>query len=382
LNSSDRSPDRTEKRPRHGPDSRSSDLYSALAGFFPLSSSLLLLLLILGLILQYTLPIPGMMRPLAYFPTLVLFVSVAVYAGLLIWARFRWRQRRQGGWIEGIAGWKEAWHQASHGPLSRPHRFRLLAASLFIPALLNTFGCWKLAIPRWQGFSREELVMNLSWGLNGGISGWSLLQPVLGHPWITWTMDRIYFTWLPVFVVMVLWQTVWREPTRERKRFILALTFVWLGLGAVLATLGASAGPIFLDRLMPSADPYTEMMAYLNRVDGSLGLITLEVRELLWQAKEGNLGDPLRGISAFPSIHVAMTTLYALALWRPNRRLAVAALAYTAAIGIATVHLGWHYTADVYAGILGAILCWFGAGLWAGSPGSTGKSLESVSGAP
>lgn len=339
---------------------------------------LVLIFLSIGFGIQWTRPIPGMMRPLIYLPTLFFFLFLALYFTALIWAWFRWRQKAAGDWIDGVDGWKAAWQRVRRGPLSNRHMIRLLAAALFIPLLLNTFGSWKLAIPRWAGFARETEVMRASWALNGGVPGWHLLQPILGHPGVTWLLDRIYFTWLPVFVVMALWQSVWREPRWERRRFLLALALTWLGLGAVLATVYASAGPIFLDRLMPGVAPYSEMMDYLRAVDAELGLITVEVRELLWQARAEDLADPLRGISAFPSIHVAMVALYVLALWRPHRRLAMAAAAYTATIGVATVHLGWHYTIDVYAGILGAIVCWIGAGIWAGALDPHRESPEST----
>jgi membrane-associated phospholipid phosphatase len=230
--------------------------------------------------------------------------------------------------------------------------------------LLNTFGAWKLAIPRWGGFHRELSVLDLERAAHGGVLAWDLLQPVLGHPLVTILLDRIYFSWLPVFVVVAIWQVVWREPAWERKRFLLALTLVWLGLGVVVATAAASAGPIFLDRVLPGSGHYQDMFAYLTGVTQPMGLITLEVRDLLWTTYQDRLARPFQGISAFPSIHVAVAFLYVLALWRSHPKGRWWAAVYAGAIALSSVHLGWHYAIDAYAAVIGAAGCWFLAGFW------------------
>lgn len=326
------------------------------------STVLVLVFLIAGFVVEWTRPMPGLMRPLGYLPSYVFFPIAALYGIALVLAWQRWRQKAQARWIRGWEGWKVAWEESKSGLLGGGRRARLLVVSLFIPLLLNTFGSWKLAIPHWGGFEQELFVLEASRAVHGGILAWDLLQPLLGHPLLTFILDRIYFSWLPVFVVVVLWQGVWQEPAWERKRFILAMTLVWLGLGILAATAGASAGPIFLDRVLTGSGHYKEMFDYLTRVDGQLGLITFEVRELLWTTYQGRLPRPFQGISAFPSIHVAVACIYALALWRSHRRARWLAAAYAGAIAISSIHLGWHYALDAYGGALGAAACWFFAG--------------------
>jgi hypothetical protein len=251
--------------------------------------------------------------------------------------------------------------------------FRLVLASLFLPFLLGVYGSWKLAIPRWNGFSGELSVLEFSQSVHGGVLAWDLLQPALGHPFLTVVLDRIYFSWLPVFVVMVIWQSVWREPAWERRRFLLALTLVWLGLGVVVATAAASAGPLFIDRVLPGSGYYLELGRYLAGVTEPARLITLEVRELLWDTYQGGLASPYQGISAFPSIHVSVAFLYVLALWRSHPRGRWWAVAYAGAIALSSVHLGWHYAVDAYAAVIGTAGIWVLAGLWVRRPIRDGR---------
>jgi hypothetical protein len=324
-----------------------------------------LAVVIAGFTVQEAWPQPALMRPLGYLPSFLFFAFAGGYLVALVVTWHRWRQRREGRWIPGREGWRSAWVAARGGVLSRRRMARLGVACLFLPLLLNTFGCWKTAIPWWAGFAQEEEVLELSRSMHGGALAWHWLQPVLGHPILTVGLDRIYFTWLPVFVAFMLWQAGWREPAGERIRFWFAITLVWLALGAAAATAGASAGPIFTDHVLPGSGAYREMFEYLSRVDRGFGLITMDVREILWSAHQGRAANPFTGISAFPSIHVAMAALYVLALWRSARRLALVAVVYTAAIVISSVHLGWHYAVDAYAGVIGAVVCWVLAG-WLG----------------
>jgi hypothetical protein len=63
----------------------------------------------------------------------------------------------------------------------------------------------------------------------------------------------------------------------------------------------------------------------------------------------------LGGMIAFPSFHVVWSVLTTYAAL-PDRRLFRAALAWNALVIVSTVVLGWHYVADVPAGILLALL--------------------------
>jgi membrane-associated phospholipid phosphatase len=58
------------------------------------------------------------------------------------------------------------------------------------------------------------------------------------------------------------------------------------------------------------------------------------------------------GISAFPSIHVAMATLFVLVAWPFGVVLRILSLAFLTVIFVGSVDLGWHYSVDGYASMI------------------------------
>jgi predicted metal-binding membrane protein len=78
----------------------------------------------------------------------------------------------------------------------------------------------------------------------------------------------------------------------------------------------------------------------------------------MWASFASGRPTIVAGISAVPSIHVAIScwTLLAARLMLP--RAAPYALAYALLIWIGSVQLGWHYATDGLAGILGMMGVW------------------------
>jgi membrane-associated phospholipid phosphatase len=65
--------------------------------------------------------------------------------------------------------------------------------------------------------------------------------------------------------------------------------------------------------------------------------------------------------AAMPSLHMALTTLVVLGLWR-YRRLRLPALLYAAAMAFTLVYTGEHYVVDELAGAVTAAVAWIAAG--------------------
>jgi membrane-associated phospholipid phosphatase len=70
-------------------------------------------------------------------------------------------------------------------------------------------------------------------------------------------------------------------------------------------------------------------------------------------------------IAAMPSLHLALSLVAAIALWRADRRLGLAGFVYAAAMGFALVHLGEHWLIDVLVGgALALIGAWIAPRVW------------------
>jgi membrane-associated phospholipid phosphatase len=80
----------------------------------------------------------------------------------------------------------------------------------------------------------------------------------------------------------------------------------------------------------------------------------------LWEGKITATWGAFAGISAMPSIHLAMATLFAFLAFEVRKWLGWLFVGYAAIILIGSVILGWHYAVDGYAGIILASLIWHG----------------------
>jgi len=72
--------------------------------------------------------------------------------------------------------------------------------------------------------------------------------------------------------------------------------------------------------------------------------------------------DGISSISAFPSMHVASSTLLALYAFTVSRPLGWAFTAYKILVMAASVYLGWHYAIDGYVSTIGATVIWYTVG--------------------
>lgn len=267
------------------------------------------------------------------------------------WARLRGRSLsgmvrilRERGWL---------------GP--RLVRFLVLAPTL--TAFFANFAVWKSAIPLLDhGFPWDTRLELLEIWLHGDHPD-RLLAPVLGAPQAILFLDRMYETWFYLLFTLVLWQA-WEADRRYLRQFWTAFALVWIVLGIFVASGFASAGPMYagLDR---GSSSYDDLLARLDAAGALAPLFVHLSSWSLWEAfrqPEVSIGD---GISAFPSLHVAIVVLAALAAWRFNRWAGTLTICYALMIFLGSIMLGWHYALDGEAAALATIAIWILAGRWA-----------------
>jgi hypothetical protein len=196
--------------------------------------------------------------------------------------------------------------------------------------------------------------------LHFGRAPWEWLQPLLGHPAITSMLSMAYASWFFVLYGVMFWQAFSRRDRVRRMQFFLTQMLIWIVLGNVLGTLFLSGGPVYFGRLTGLPDPFLPLMDYLHAAARQWPNVTLGVQERLWEVYRvnGRNGVINGAVMAMPSLHVAVAFSLCL-VGRTAHRLAGWALGlFTLVILISTVHLGWHYAIDGYAGILGALAIW------------------------
>ena len=226
----------------------------------------------------------------------------------------------------------------------------------------GTFTVMKASITSLSPFAWDVQFEQLDRWLHGGIAPWELLQPILGAPLVTHAINWAYNLWFYFLGMTWVWQAFSQRDDRLRLRFFLTLILGWILLGNIAAAMFSSAGPCYFGRVTGLADPFVPLMSYLHEASLSHAVWALDTQEMLWHKyslREVALGA---GISAMPSMHVAMATLFALVYWRTKRWLGIAMTIYAIIIMIGSVHLGWHYAVDGYASALGIMVIWWVVG--------------------
>ena len=221
-----------------------------------------------------------------------------------------------------------------------------LGASLFLPLKYAI----PAEIPMWLDRPLAAAEVNLF-----GVHPWLAVDRLLG--WLLVPVDRVYALWLPV-QTLALFLVMTGAPSREKTKALIAYGLGWFALGVVAATLLSSAGPIFYDRLL-GGDTFAALAARLR--DGGAWVVRAE-SDAMWRSLATGKPGLAAGMSAMPSLHVAISFWIYLAARGLAPRAAPFALAYTLFMWTASVQLGWHYVSDGAVGIAGMALLWWVAG--------------------
>ena len=252
--------------------------------------------------------------------------------------------------------WPDAWRTARAGLASTERVMGLLLTVVGVKVLMMATVGWKVALPAIRPYHFDVALAHWDRILHGA-DPWRLLAPVFGGPVGLTVLDAAYRLWFVVLPLFVVWQG-WRRPSPDRTKFLLALAVTWVLLAVVVAVAVSSAGPVYYERLTGLAGPYRDLLASHQ----GLNLVATSFQEELWWAYQYGPRGPVAGISAFPSLHVAMPTLMALALWREHRAWSLAMWGYTLAILIGSIMLAWHYALDGEASIVLVGAIWWMCG--------------------
>ncbi len=200
--------------------------------------------------------------------------------------------------------------------------------------------------------------------VHGGKDPWRWLQPLLGHQLATRAIQITYVGgWIIALCTVPAIIGSSRELAHIRQRFFLTYLFAWIVLGNLVAGLFMSAGPVYFGNVTGDAARFAEQIAYLSFSEGRLHS-NFDLQRMLWTLHEQGRTELGSGISAFPSLHVAMATLLALTGWAINRWAGIGGTVFLVVILAGSVHLGWHYAIDGYVSMIAVAAVWFGIGAW------------------
>jgi hypothetical protein len=248
-------------------------------------------------------------------------------------------------------------------PLSLMHE-AILRNGLRLTIIIVVFGLgasafttFKLAIPELVPFYADPLFADADTWLHGGDPG------LLLHEMIpAWAQYPLAYLYGPVWFVLWFGLATFVgviDDAHLRYRYFWCMALSFLLLGTVLATALSSVGPIFYEHFYDESR-FEEL---LTSVQNSAFGDHMQQASHYLLAAHGEHGNQFgAGISAMPSMHLAVATLNALMIGSLNRTIGLVAWAYVGLIQIGSVYLGWHYAVDGYVSIALVSVIWWSLG--------------------
>ncbi|QZD90393.1 phosphatase PAP2 family protein [Qipengyuania aurantiaca] len=230
---------------------------------------------------------------------------------------------------------------------------------LSLAITLETGSGIKKSIPEVRPFYADPFLIDVDRWIFG-TDPWRITHALCG--WATPAIAWLYDGWHFVHIGLAVWIALSFDEMRKI-RFAICFQLSWLLLGGLTATLASSVGPIMV------ADFYADnsFLPLIAELQASVPRV-LAVKDILISTMDNP--TLISGISAMPSMHVAIAVLFA--LWLQSYRkpiLTVIGWAYALLIYLGSIHLGWHYATDGPVSAIFVLLVW-----WV-----SGKGLSSLS---
>lgn len=190
------------------------------------------------------------------------------------------------------------------------------------------------------------------------------------HEWIMPIVERFHLTGFFNFIYLSWFAAIFGcngyalfcDKNRERRAaYLWTNVIAWMLIGVVLATVFASVGPIYFHDFYPDlASPYAGLLEHLRAMfDAGVDLNVVRMSPTLLELVRNDRVVDLNGISAMPSMHVAISWLIVLYMFSLNRIMGWLAVIFFILIQIGSVYLAWHYAIDGYASVLLVTAIWF-----------------------
>jgi hypothetical protein len=253
---------------------------------------------------------------------LLVFVAVDI---LVRW----WRSRRDGRSLWQVA--RTRW---------TPYRIGMIAAGLV--AYFVVYVCYR-NLKSWDVFLTPQDDMLLRWDrwLFFGHSPAVLLHDLLGRDVAAQVLTALYESFATIVTLALVAALAFAPTVRSSYVFIVSAMWAWIiGVGSYY--------------LIPSLGPFhaaPEEFAGLTRTSVQ-HTQELYVAQRAYLLAHPQAGDAFAQISAFASLHCALTALiWLMARFYGLRVLSWVAFAFLCCTLLATVYLGWHFAVDDVAGV-------------------------------
>lgn len=236
--------------------------------------------------------------------------------------------------------------------LSRPGSLLDLARMLLVLGLVTWSYSWlKVFVPHLNRWVTDPLLASADLWIHLGINPNRLLIELFPYPAFWRGVDVYYagfvFTLGAGFALLAS-----ALDPRERARFAAGFTVLWIA-GSWLYVALPSLGPCYV-----FPEDYAAVRAHLPLQAETQRLLIAQYRVLTSGLKPGTALNPVFGIAAMPSLHVAGQAFLAFASRKRHPRLALFFAVLSILTYFGSLVTGWHYAVDGYAGFLLAWGAW------------------------
>lgn len=240
----------------------------------------------------------------------------------------------------------------------------ILRIAIALPALslcivmIPIFSSLKAMIPLFASYDWDPLFIAWDRAIFLGNDAWVVLQPLFGFPIVTAAFAAAYHLWALLLYPGCIFMAAYPAVSDDlRRRFFLTYAMAWSVVGGAMAIGMASVGPAFAMPLV-GIDTFVPQMDYLHAANSQVPVMTVAVQDMLldrFLAGDGSLGS---GVSAMPSMHIAIATLFWLAMREIGPRAGRAFFGFLIVIWIGSVHLAYHYAVDGLISVIAIFALW------------------------
>lgn len=250
------------------------------------------------------------------------------------------------------------WLRGSPGEAIVSHLISRLPAVTLLAALLlvvfTSYTTLKFMIPNIVPFYADSWAADLDAWLHLG-DAWHIAHAIWPDSWSGFIFLCYNYTWFFYWFGTPMFTVLWLSPEKVR-RYLWSMILTFLVCGTLLAYAFSSVGPVFYADVLGDGryDALTARLGQLDGMDKVLGYAAY-----LYASYEGQQAVFGTGISAIPSMHVAVVTLNGWLFTSLNRWAGLVAWLFAAIILLGSVYTGWHYAIDGYLSFLAVTAIWF-----------------------
>ena len=226
---------------------------------------------------------------------------------------------------------------------------------------LASFCALKLFIPIITPYSWDPLLIRTDFFLMFKHHPWLVLKNKFALSDIPKKVAIFgYVSWFIVNYLVMWWQIV-SSNIFARNQFLISWVATWLFMGIVVATIFSSVGPCFYNSFYHDTPEFINIMHESLYNSNKINYFYL-IKSSLLNNYQNKQFIPGTGISAFPSLHVAIATINCIAISKKLPKLYLVSVIYILLVTFSCVYSGLHYLIDCIAGALGAVIIWYVVG--------------------